>query len=347
MGNASDCSFLAELTSANLLFAFEIYFPISFISVLLCLATVAVVCKQRLHKTLVYRLAMYQVLSAMEFSILWMIASIYRIDLFTLLSNKETYEVFKASIIVLDSLLMGSSFIKLMFTVWISIHLFALAVFHKNLQRLERLYVVSSLVIPLAVTIVLLGINLTGCHGYRTYRWEEIIFIIIFAVLVIVSLLMVVMGTILCHRACRRRNAVLSEYDTQHKKVLREMLPLLLYPIFFLLFTMPIFDVAVYDFVTPEYNVTYLYYNTTITVNLEAPLLFALVAPFWSFTTSLLLISHLCVVRCINKKKVLQFRNRVQRVRQQYNTEEGSATINETTLLCQKSDTHFSAPTED
>ena len=309
---------------------------------LLCLAVVAVVFKQTLHKTLVYRLAMYQVLSAMEFSIIWIIASIY--IYVTPLSNNVTYEVFMASIIVLDSLLMGSSFIKLMLTLWISIHLFALAVFHKNLQRLERLYVVSSLLIPLAVTIVLLGINLTGCHGNSTYRWEEIIFIIIFAVLVIVSLLMVVMGTILCHRACRRRNAVLSEYDAQHKKALREMLPLLLHPIFFLLFTMPIFGFAVYDFVTPEYNVTYLHYNTTITVteyNLEAPLLFALFAPFWSFTTSLLLISHLYVVRCISKKKVLQFRNR------QNNTEEGSITINETTLLCQKSHTHFSAPTED
>ena len=253
--------------------------------------------------------------------------------------------------VVLDSILMGSSFIKLMFTVWISIHLFALAVFHKNLQRLERLYVVSSLLIPLAVTIVLLGINLTGCHGYRTYRWEEIIFIIIFAVLVIVSLLMVVMGTILCHRACRRRNALLSEYEKQHKKALREMLPLLLYPIFFLLFTMPILGFAVEDTIgTPEYNNTYMYNNTTITMteyNLVASLYFALFAPFWSFTTSLLLISHLCVVRCINKKKVSQFRNRVQRVRQQYNTEEGSVTINETTLLCHKSHTHFSAITED
>ena len=92
-----------------------------------------------------------------------------------------------ASIIVLDSLLKGSSFIKLMFTLWISIHL---AVFHKNLQRLERLYVVSAHLIPLAVTIVLLGINLTGCHGNSTYLREEIIFIIIFAVLVLVSLLM-------------------------------------------------------------------------------------------------------------------------------------------------------------
>ena len=214
---------------------------------------------------------------------------------------------------------------QLMFTVWISIHLFALAVFHINLQRLERLYVVSSLLIPLAVTIGLLG---TGCRGYSIYKSEQIIFIIIFAVLVIVSLLMVVMGTILCHRACRRRNALLSEYDKQHKKALREMLPLLLYPIFFLLLATPLFAFAV-DIDS---------YITT------ASFLFGIVAPFWSFTTSLLLISHLCVVRCIRKKKVLQ--NRVHGVRQQYKTEEGSVTINETTRLCQKSDTHFSAPTE-
>ena len=97
------------------------------------------------------------------------------------------------SAVVLDSLLMGSSFIKLILTIWISIHLFALAVFHKNLQRLEHLYVVSSLLIPLAVTIVLLVKNLTGCHGNGTYLREEIIFIIMFAVLVIVSLLMVFM----------------------------------------------------------------------------------------------------------------------------------------------------------
>ena len=150
-----------------------------------------------------------------------------------------------APVIVLFSLLMGSSFIKLMFTLWISIHLFALAVFHNNLQRLERLYVVNPLLITLAVTIVLLVI---GCHGYSIYLREEIIFIIIFTVLVIVSMLKVVMGTILCHRACRRRNALLSQYDKQHKKALREMLPLLLYQISFLLFTMPIFFFAVNEF---------------------------------------------------------------------------------------------------
>ena len=152
---------------------------------------------------------------------------------------------------------------------------------------------------------------------------------------------MVVMGTILCHRAYRRRNILLSEYDKQHKKVLREMLPLLLYPILFLLLATPTFGNTVLDLEKPDYyNLTYSNYTITVFTMTES----WIVAPFWSFTTSLLLISHLCVVRCTGKKKVLQ--NSVHRVRQQYKAEEGLVTINETTQLCQKSDTHFSAPTE-
>ena len=138
MGNVSDCYLNDDVVDTG---DYQIYLPVSSISVLLCLATVAVVCKQRLYKTLVYRLAMYQILSAMEFSIIWIIVFISKFYSFSVLQ------------LVLYAVLMGSSFIKLMFTVWISIHLFALAVFHKNLQRLERLYVVSSLLIPLAVTI--------------------------------------------------------------------------------------------------------------------------------------------------------------------------------------------------
>ena len=229
MGNASDCKRFDPATN-EAIGVFVSYLPISFISVLLCLVTVVLVCKHKFHKTLVYRLAMYQVLGAMEFSMLWIIAS--TVTAYVIVQTHNAMNKVTAIIaIVLDALLMGSSFMKLMFTVWISIHLFALAVFHKNLQRLERLYVVSSLLVHLVVTIVLLSINLTACSRDVIDR-EEIIYIIIFAVLVLISLLMVVMGTILCHRACRRRNAILSEYGKQHKKALCEMLPLLLYPIF-------------------------------------------------------------------------------------------------------------------
>lgn len=306
---------------------FKVYLPISCFSVLLCLTAVGLVWRQKLHKILVYRLAMYQVLSAMEFSIMWIVSSMY-------IFLNLTYEVTMTLAKVLPVLLMGSSFIKLMFAVWISIHLFALAVFHKNLQRLERLYVVSSLLIPVVVTVVLLCINFFTC-GYVTQVHEEYVYVIVFAVLVLISLLMVVMGTILCHRACRSRNAILSEYDKQHKKALCEMLPLLLYPILFLVFTIPVFKFTIDDFVTQ------------IPFSSQAPVWFGIMAPCWSFTTSLLLISHLCIVKHIKLKKELQNkRSTLRRTIEQWNTD-GTITITETTPLCQNSNTHYSAPIEE
>ena len=70
---------------------------------------------------------------------------------------------------------------------------------------------VSSLLIPLAVTIVLLGINLTGCHGNLPKGRNHIHYNICSSRACLIA--NVVMGIILCHRACRKRNALLSEYD--------------------------------------------------------------------------------------------------------------------------------------
>ena len=302
--------------------------PISAVSLLPSLATVILVCVLKLHKTLVYRLALYQVLSAMEFSVVCIAASVYDlvIDLNGSYAAGTVLPMFEA-------LLLSSAFIKLMFTVWIVIHLFALAVFHKNLQRLEPLYVVSSLLVPLVVTAALLGMNLTPSLQEACVLIADIVYTIIFSVLVLISVLIIVMGTILCHRACRRRSLALSEYDKQHKKALYEMLPLLLYPILFLLITTPIFAYAVLNMRT----VNNLYFSDSYSM-------FAICAPLWSFTTSLLLIFHLCVVRHVRKQRI---RNSLHKVRLHRDAEEGSVTVNETTRLCQRSDTHFTTPVED
>ena len=223
--------------------------------------------------------------------------------------------------LVFGALLQGSAIIKLMFTVWISIHLFALAVFQKNLQKLESFYVVSSLIVPLAVTSTLLGLNFSASRP--SCLIDSVVYSIIFAVLVFITLLIVGMGTILCYRACRRRSVILSEYDKQHKKALYEMLPLLLYPIFFLLFTIPIFV------------------NNLL---LSSSTIFGVCSPLWSFTTSLLLIFHLCVVRHVRKKTI---KNALAQVRSKRQGEEGSVTVNETTKLCNRSDAHFTTLVEE
>ena len=181
---------------------FPLYMSFSVISALTCLVTLILVCVLELHKTLVYRLAMYQVLSAMGFSILRIAAAV---SLF--ICNIDYL------LVVITALLLGSMVMKLMFTVWIVVHLFALAVFHKKLQRLEPLYVASSLLIPLMVIAVILPIGVVSeRHIISKYACmiEDIMYIIVFGVLVLTSWLIFTMGTVLCYRACRRRNLVLS-----------------------------------------------------------------------------------------------------------------------------------------
>ena len=291
--------------------------PISVISLLSSLTAVIFVCVLKLHKTLVYRLALYQVLSAMECSIVWITAAVLE---FASLPH-----------LVSEVLLIGSAFIKLMLIVWIAIHLFALAVFHKNLQRLEPLYVVSSLLVPLVVTAALLGVNLTQSNLQEACGLSEgVVYGIVFSVLVLISLFIVVMGTILCHRACRRRSLALSEYDKQHKKALYEMLPLLLYPIFCLLFTTPIFVSASAEYIMQQFVAVAI-----------SNFIYPICSPLCSFTTSLLFIFHLFVVRHVRK----QNRQRIKRKVLQNVAEEASVTVTCTKLSqTERSDTHFTAP---
>ena len=283
--------------------------PISTVSLLPSLATVIFVCVLKLHKTPVYRMALYQVLSAVEFSVVWITASVY--DLVSTYTGANFYESFSVTVqTVFEALLLGSAFIKLMFTVWIVIHLFALAVFHKNLQRLEPLYVVSSLLVPLVVTAALLGVNFTPRLQVACVLIADIVYTIIFSILVLLSVLIIVMGTILCHRACRRRSLALSEYDKQHKKALYEMLPLLLYPILFLIITTPIFATAVLNMRTGADT-----YTMSIIAYSNIYIVFSICGPLWSFTTSLLLIFHLCVVGHVRIQNLQRIKNALHKVR--------------------------------
>ena len=317
------------LDSDSLLFnELVFYLLVSVVSAVTCLVPVVLVCVLKLHKTLVYRLALYQVLSALEFSILWIASATLQFWLLQIFGSCSEGVILTG--IVFGALLLGSMLIKLMFTVWIVIHLFALAVFHKNLQKLEPLYVASSLLIPLIVTAVLLAVGLvTEPHHLISSSIQDIMYTITFAVLTLMSLpLLVVMLTVLCYRACRRRSFVVSEYDKQHKKALCEMLPLILYPILFLLLTIPIFGFSVRDLI----------YS-----GLSASFVFTICAPIWSLSTSLFFIIHLCVVRRLRKQGLLRMKNPALR-------KTGlSVTTNENThdQSYQNSATHFSALTEE
>ena len=301
--------------------------PVSGVSLLLCLLAIVLVFALKLYKILVYRLALYQVLGAIGFSTIWIIIAAGNID----------YSSFPS--VTFEALLMGTTFVKLILTMWTSIHLCALAVFHRNLRRLEFLYVASSLLVSLVITVGLLVTNVknhTPTVGNICFR-ESIIYCVLFATLFLTSLLIVTMGAVLCRRAYRGRTVALSEYDKQHKKALYELLPLLTYPIVFFLLALPVFVIAVINLNAGN--------DFDYAASLSA-LLFAILSPIWSFATSLLLILHIILVKRIIKQKRLQRNNAHLATFNSYHACRDE-TWNETLRQFDRSDTYFSSPVED
>ena len=97
----------------------------------------------------------------------------------------NSYEYLHNPLVVIHALLLGSMVMKVMFTVCIVIHLFALAVFYKNLQRLEPFYVASSLLVPMIVTAVILPIRVVNEHHVISIEVcfiQDIMYTITFAV---------------------------------------------------------------------------------------------------------------------------------------------------------------------
>ena len=106
------------------------------LSVLISMAVIALVLYLRLLNVLVYRLGLYQVISAMLFGIadgvyLWL----------------NTYTVTAMYLVYAFVLALG--LLKVMLNMWVVVHLFALAVLHKNMRRWEIIYLVSSISVAL------------------------------------------------------------------------------------------------------------------------------------------------------------------------------------------------------
>ena len=125
---------------------------------------------------------------------------------------------------------------------WIVVHLFALAVCHKNLSRLEPLYVVSSVLLSSVMAVVSLALVFVAnsethtcssdCSAFKVFVIKRRIEGIIACLLILLNCAsMIATGLILCHRAYGKRNGHnghRSLSDQQHKKALCEMLPLLI-----------------------------------------------------------------------------------------------------------------------
>ena len=184
--------------------------------------------------------------------------------------------------------------------------MFCYVVFYKNMKRLEFMYVVTSLVVPLFLAIVPFTTDTYGLAG--SWCWiqsqrnncpgtnnlliggvaEQ--FTLLYAPGIITLLVeSVAMGMIVAITYYRKRQNTLQDNGVIQTKVMRQMLPLAAYPITFCVLFLPPFIYRVYGISSKPPK------SLLITT--------ALCIQLWSVTAGLSLWVHITIIICMRGRQ--------------------------------------------
>ena len=272
-----------------------IYTVLNVAAILVCLLAAILVFVLKLHKKVVYRLALYQVLAALFMAIVNIFETVPFIQY-------KANTLYRLLCITAGWFGVYSEWIKLLFTIWVTFHLFCFAVLHKNLKKLEVLYVVTSLLIPAVIASVPLithsyGLNSFGnCYLYATNDTHHIALIEVFAlwdgpamvILLAASTAMLVVLIKLAHRACWRFKYEEITDGDQYWKALKQLLPLAAFPIVFFVFIVPVF---IFD----------------ITSNDAVEIAASVFIPLWSVASGVTLLVHISVAHRYGRNQMQQY----------------------------------------
>ena len=159
--------------------------------------------------------------------------------------------------------------VEIAFTVCLTLHLFCLSVFYKNMAKCERAYVLCSLLVPLALAIVPFITssygpaevwcwiqnwksenNTNNTNMSRDFTGDVEQFVLLygpaFAILVACSGAAIAMGLILACRAFNNVAMPITSGQQQHQQLLKQLLPIIVYPILFFLFFLVPFTNRIY-----------------------------------------------------------------------------------------------------
>ena len=236
-------------------------------AIVVCIFALIMALKFKLHKFFIHRLAIYQVLSASLYSIVCVLEVIF--------INYDGSSAYHILCIIEGFLLEYTLWIKLMFTFCLTFHLFCFSVFHVKFARLEVFYVLASVLGPLLfIWIPFVSINGRGITYGLAGAWcwirnwqnnnasqnlepgeiEQYTLLYGPAIsgLMLCGVAVLVIAVVLICRAynckcCHQNNddefqPLLINGDRKtKKKILREILPLIIYPILSFMFYIPAF----------------------------------------------------------------------------------------------------------
>ena len=279
------------------IFNHAIFPAFNVVSLFVCLLAAILVLCLKLYKKFVYRIALYQVLSAM--------AAAFVQILQVLFINYEKSPNYRDFCTAIGFLVLYTIWVKLLFSFWVTFHLFCFAVLHKNCTQCEWIHVVTSLLVPMAIAIVPLitksyGISPDGniCYVYanttdayieRLALWDgpAIVLLITTSVAMVVLVIKLIM-----QYNWRSKYEPITDGD-QFWNTLKQLLPLAAFPILFFIFEIPVFLYHIYttQHSTPNKG---MFYANVVSFSLM------------SFFSGLLLLVNICLVQkhaCNLKKR--------------------------------------------
>ena len=269
------------------------------VSVLVCLLAAILVLRLKLYKKLVYRLALYQVLSALVMASVGVMQVMF-------INYDDSPNIYDRICTVIGFLGLYAEWMKLLFTMWVTFHLFCFGVLHRNLKKFEVLYVVTSLLVPALIAAVPLvthtyGMSSDGAFCY-IYANTSVAFIERLAlgdgpamfILIAASTAMVVMVIKLANQVCRRCEYEPITDGDQFWKALKQLLPLAAFPVLSFMFEIPVF--------------IYHVYSTKYSIPKEELLISGFVcSSLWNASSGATVIIHVSVVQiCGRKRKSIQ-----------------------------------------
>lgn len=265
---------------------------LSSVSVLTCLVALLSVLCLRLYAKFLYRLAAYQVLA----SLLHALVGVSQLAFIEYSNSKNV------SCVVVGFMLQLATMMKLCLTGWITFHIFCFAVFFRNMTKLEPLYIITSLAVPLTLATVPLMTKSYGPTGelcwipsktcgvtlYPTGAVEQLVLYYAPLILFLVidsAVMLITLGTVYrrAHRSEMDRDTVVFGRE-QNMKAFKQLLPLVAYPITFCILVVPPLIYRAYR-------------EASSLPNPELLVLSTICISAYSFSSGLTLIIHIAVVK--------------------------------------------------
>lgn len=290
---------------------------LSALAVVVCLTAIVCLIRLELLRKVVYRMALYQVLCALAYSV----SFVSQMTVFAIRQQAMAGALCR----VLGFVVLYLEWTKLMLTIWSLFHLFCFSVRYRDMKACEMIYMGTSIAVPLVVAAVPFA---TGSYGQSgAWCWiintrEEVAgsnssnnnctsaavdstgvieqfvlwygpaFVVLFFESIAVSVILLKLAS--SSRLCltNKKESALLFAEKQYKKALAQMLPLMAYPVLFCTLIVPPLIYRLYGAL-----------GVVPSIGLLAVVLLCFSG--WSLASSIALVVHIAVVvRYRHKKRI-------------------------------------------